>query len=153
MAQRMVRFFAYTCLGIISGFFILVTLTLAWFIADRKMPVELIGQEVLTPEVRPGGKLVIRQHVRYVRNCHALVDRALFDSFTHRSILPAVVYERPPQGLGDRTITFIINVPEEFEPGPGEYRTTPAYSCNPLQRYYWPITRESNVVPFTIVPR
>jgi len=145
-----VRLFGYACLGIISGAILATAGVLAWFIADRGLPVEVKETTVLTPVVRPGGKLVIRQRLDYLRNCSAYVDRALFDAHTHRVILPAVRYERPPQGLGERTITFTVTVPEEFGPGVGEYHAAPEYHCNPVQRHYWPITRAQNVVRFRI---
>ncbi|WHQ70045.1 hypothetical protein [Methylorubrum extorquens] len=144
------RLFGYACLGIISAAILATAGALAWFIADRGLPVEVSETTVLTPVVKPGGKLVIRQRLVYMRNCSAYVDRALFDAHTHRAILPPVRYERPPQGLGQRTITFSVTVPEEFEPGEGQYHAAPEYACNPLQRHYWPITRAQNVVRFQI---
>ena len=93
------RLFGYACLGIISAAILATAGTLAWFIADRGLPVEVSETTVLTPVVKPGGKLVIRQRLIYIRNCSAYVDRALFDAHTHRAILPPVRYERPPQGL------------------------------------------------------
>ncbi|MCP1548669.1 MULTISPECIES: hypothetical protein [Methylorubrum] len=41
-------------------------------------------------------------------------------------------------------------MPEEFEPGGGEHYAAPKYACNPLQRYYRPITRAQNVVKVQI---
>ncbi|MCG5249657.1 hypothetical protein [Methylorubrum extorquens] len=64
--------------------------------AIRGLPVDVKETTVLTPILRSGGKLVIRQCLDYLRNCSAYVDRALFDSYTHRVILPTVRYERPP---------------------------------------------------------
>ncbi|CAO4166175.1 hypothetical protein [Methylorubrum aminovorans] len=148
-----VRFFGYACLGIISAAILSTAGILAWFIADRGLPVEVPETTVLTPTVKPGGRLCIRQRVNYLRDCRGNVDRAMFDAHTHRVILPSVKYERPPQGLGQRVITTCFTVPDEFEPGPGEYHAAPEYACNPLQRYYWPITRAQNVVRFEIVPR
>lgn len=74
----------------------------------------------------------------------------LYDSHTHREFLRDVDYEYRPLGLGTRTITFGEEVPANFVPGPEEYRALPAYHCNPLQKYYWPITRPETVLRFDI---
>ncbi|KQO89154.1 hypothetical protein ASF36_23605 [Methylobacterium sp. Leaf90] len=144
------RLFGYTCLGIISAAILATAGTLAWFIADCGVPVVVLETTVLTPTVKPGGRLCIRQKVNYLRDCHGNVDRAVCDAHTHRVILPPVKYERPPQGLGPRVITTCFTLPDEFEPGEGQYHAAPEYACNPLQRHYWPITRAQNVVKFQI---
>ncbi|QDI79217.1 hypothetical protein E8E01_01635 [Methylorubrum populi] len=146
------RLFGYACLTIITSAILAIAGVLAWFIADRALPVKVPETIVLTPIVKPGGRLCIRQKVEYLRDCRGNVDRALFDAHTHRVILSPVKYERPPQGLGLRIITTCFVVPDEFEPGDGEYHAAPEYACNPLQRHYWPITRAQNVVRFQIVP-
>jgi hypothetical protein len=66
---------------------------------------------------------------------------------------PDIDYERPPQGLGTHVITFRVWIPDNFVPGPAIYRATPQYACNPLQRYYRPITRPDTVIEFDIVDR
>ena len=55
-----VRLFGYACLGIISGAILATAGVLAWFIADRGLPVEVPETTVLTPMVKPGGRLCIR---------------------------------------------------------------------------------------------
>lgn len=146
----MLRILGLTCLSLVSASILSTAGTLAWFAADRSVPVEVLSSEVLTPRVRPGDKLVIRQRVRYIRNCSAHVDRLLNDSHTHREFLRDIDYEYPPLGLGTRTITFEEEVPANFGPGPGEYRAAPSYACNPLQKYYWPISRPETVLRFDI---
>jgi hypothetical protein len=144
------RIFGFACLGLICSAIISTAGLLAWFAADRAIPVEVLSSEVLTPRVRPGDKLVIRQRIRYARNCSAHIDRVLYDSHTRREFLRDVDYEYPPLGFGTRTITFEEDVPANFGPGPAEYRALPSYSCNPLQKYYWPITRPETVLGFQI---
>jgi hypothetical protein len=145
------RILGFGCLGLICSAILSVAGVLAWFAADRAIPVEVLSSQVLTPRVRPGDKLVIRQRVRYVRNCAAHVDRALYDGHTHREFLRDVDYDQPPLGLGTKTITFEEDVPTNFKGGVGEYRALPSYSCNPLQKYYWPITRPETLLRFEIV--
>lgn len=147
----MLRIVGTITLALVSSSIIAVAGTLAWWAADRALPVEVLSSEVLTPRVRPGDKLIIRQRVLYKRDCAAHVDRALFDSFTHRAFLPDVDYIYPPLGLGTKTITFEEEVPAIFKTGDGEYRALPSYSCNPLQKYYWPITRPETILRFKIV--
>jgi hypothetical protein len=146
----MLRIASIFTLTLLSAAILGIAGTLAWWAADRALPVEVLSSEVLTPRVRPGDKLVIRQRVRYLRNCAAHVDRAIFDSHTHREFLKDVDYDYPPLGLGTKTVTFEEDVPLFFGGGPAEYRALPAYHCNPLQRYYWPITRPETVLPFQI---
>ena len=145
------RVFGYFTLTLICGTILTVAGTFAWFAGDRAIPVEVLSSQVLTPRVRPGDKLVIRQRVRYLRNCAAHVDRALYDAHTHREFLRDVDYDQPPLGLGTKTITFEEDVPANFKGGTGEYRALPSYSCNPLQKYYWPITRPETLLRFEIV--
>lgn len=145
------RLFGHVCLTIICAAIVATAGTLAWFAADRTMPVHVLSSEVLTPRVRPGEKLVIRQRVQYVRDCSAHIDRALYDGETHREFLRDVDYDHPPLGIGTRIITFEEDVPGNFMPGSGEYRALPSYACNPLQKFYWPITRAETILTFTIV--
>ncbi|AYO83642.1 hypothetical protein [Methylobacterium brachiatum] len=145
------RILGFGCLGVICSAILTTAGVLAWFAADRALPTEVLSSEVLTPRVRPGDKLVIRQRVRYMRNCAAHVDRALYDAHTHREFLRDVDYDQPPLGLGTKTITFEEDVPANFKGGVGEYRALPSYSCNPLQKYYWPITRPETLLRFEIV--
>lgn len=144
------RFFGYFCLTVICTAILGTASLLAYYAADRQVPVDVLETEVLTPVVKPGGKLIVRQVVRYGRECRGHVDRALYDSATHRKWLADVDYERPPRGLGDHTITFVEDVPSYFEAGPASYRATPVYSCNLVHQYFWPLTRGDTVIRFTI---
>lgn len=145
------RILGGVCLALICAAIMLLAGTLAWFAADREVPTVVLSSEILTPRVRPGDKLVIRQRLKYVRACAAHVDRVLYDDHTHREFLRDVDYEYPPLGLGTRTVTFEEDVPLNFQTGFGEYRASPSYNCNPLQKYYWPITRPETVMKFEIV--
>ena len=155
------RLFGYFTLTLICGAILSTAGTLACFAADRAVPVELLSSEVLTPRVRPGDKIIIRQRLRYLRDCAVHADRALYDraaggeafvrTATHREWLRDIDYDHPPLGLGIRTITFEEEVPSNFVPGPAEYRALPSYFCHPLQRYYWPITRPETILKFEVV--
>lgn len=147
------RIIGYLCLTTISGSILFAAAILAWWAADRALPVKVHYSWLLETSVRPGSYLHIRQEVEYVRDCRAHVDRVVYDSHTHRYFPEDIDYERPPQGLGTHIITFKVWVPEDFQPGPAFYRATPAYSCNLLQKYYWPITRADTVIEFDIEPR
>lgn len=145
------RLFGYACLAVIASAILFCAIVLAWMVSDRKIPVVVHETRVLTPRLRPGEFLLIRQQVEYLRNCRAHVDRVVYDDHTHRDFPPDIDYERPPQGIGRHTITFRIRIPEDFVQGRGYYRATPVYACNFVQRYYWPITREDTVVSFEII--
>lgn len=147
------RLFGYACLAIIAGSIVSAALLIAWWASDRALPVRVHYSWLATENVTPGSYLHIRQEVEYVRDCRAHVDRVVYDSHTHRYFPEDIDYERPPQGLGTHVITFKIWVPEDFQPGPAFYRATPLYSCNLLQRYYWPITRPDTVIEFDIVAK
>lgn len=56
----MLRILGLTYLSLVSGSILATTGTLAWFAADRAVPVEVLSSKVLTPQVRPGDKRVIR---------------------------------------------------------------------------------------------
>ena len=146
------RWIGYAVLCIISAAILAVAGLLAFFMTDREIPVVVLSTEVLTPTVKPGDKLVIRQRVRYTRDCGGHVDRALYDAVSSRQYLTDVDYERPPRGLGDFWLKFEETVPASFAAGEAQYRATPSYHCNPLQKYYWPITREDTVLKFKIEP-
>ena len=130
------RLFGYTALAIISVAILGVAGVLAFFLADRAIPVLVLSTEILTPTVKPGGQLVIRQRVRYPRDCGGHVDRALYDRELSRQYLADVNYERPPRGLGDFSLKFEETVPVSFAVSEARYRATPTYWCNPLQWYY-----------------
>ncbi|WP_319802281.1 hypothetical protein, partial [Methylobacterium sp. W2] len=144
------RYFGYACLGIISGAILTIAAAFAYYAQDRHIPVEVSRTEVLTPVVKPGGKLIIRQTVRYLRDRRGHVDRVLYDAHTHRKWLSDVDYERPPRGLGEHVITFVEDVPSYFEAGDASYRAVPVYACNLVHQYLWPLTRDETVVRFTV---
>lgn len=145
-----VRIFGYASLGIISSTILTVAGFLCYWLADRHIPVEVSRTEVLTPVVKPGGKLIIRQTVKYLRDCRGHVDRVLYDAHTHRKFLSDVDYERPPRGLGEHVITFVEDVPSYFEAGDASYRAVPVYSCNLVHQYLWPLTRDDTVIRFKV---
>ena len=145
------RILGLICLSLVSGAIIFGAGTLAWFAADRALPTEVLSSQVLTPRVRPGDKLLIRQRIKYTRDCAAHVDRSLYDSHTNRKFLDDVDYMHPPLGLGIKTVTFEETVPENFGDGQAEYRALPSYSCNPLQRFYWPISRPETILKFEVI--
>ena len=144
------RIFGYACLGIICAAILGTAGLLCYWLADRHVPVDVLRTEVLTPIVKPGGKLMIRQTLRYSRECRGHVDRVLYDSQTHRKFLVDVDYERPPRGLGEFVVTFVEDVPSYFEAGPATYRAIPVYSCNLVHQYLWPLTRDETVIRFQI---
>ena len=155
------RVLGYVCLSLVCGSILSVAGILAWFAADRAVPVTVMSSEVLTPRVRPGDKLIIRQRLNYLRDCSVHVDRALYDRVSEenppdqndvrREWLRDVDYDHPPLGLGKRTITFEEDVPMSFTPGPAEYRAVPSYACNSLHKYYWPITRPVTILRFEVI--
>ena len=144
------RALGYTSLAIISAFILGVSGLLCYWLSDRHIPVDVIKTEVITPVVKPGGKLIVRQTVRYTRECRGHVDRLLYDQHTHRKFLTDVDYERPPRGLGEFVITFVEDVPSYFGAGDAWYRAIPVYSCNPVHAYLWPLTRGETVIRFRI---
>ncbi|WP_019906106.1 hypothetical protein [Methylobacterium sp. 77] len=106
------RIFGYAWLGGICLAIIIPAAFLCCRLADRHISVDVTSTEVLTPVVKPGGKLIIRQTIRYTRDCRGHVDRVLYDAHTHRKWLADVDYERPPRGLGEHVVTFVEDVPE-----------------------------------------
>ncbi len=144
------RIFGFVALGVICSAILIPSALICYWAADRHVPVDVLRTEVLTPVVKPGGKLIIRQTIRYTRDCKGHVDRALYDAHTHRRWLTDVDYERPPRGLGDHVVTFVEEVPSYFEPGLASYRAAPVYSCNLVHQYVWPLTREETVIRFMV---
>lgn len=144
------RFFGFFALGVICAAILIPSAMICWWAADRHIPVDVLSTEIVTPVVKPGGKLIIRQTIRYTRDCRGHVDRVMYDSATHRKWLADVDYERPPRGLGEHVVTFVEDVPSYFEPGPASYRAVPVYSCNLVHQYLWPLTRDETVIRFKV---
>ncbi|WP_246747985.1 hypothetical protein [Methylobacterium sp. SD274] len=144
------RIFGYVCLGLICTAIIIPAGLLCYWLSDRHIPVDVTNTEVLTPVARPGGKLIIRQTIRYTRDCRGHVDRVLYDAHTHRKWLADVDYERPPRGLGEHVITFVEDVPSYFKAGDASYRAVPVYACNLVHHYLWPLTRDETVIRFNV---
>lgn len=144
------RIFGYACLGVICSTILGSALIACYWLADRRIPVDVLRTEILTPTVKPGGKLIVRQTIRYARECRGHVDRVLYDSRTHRKWLADIDYERPPRGLGEHVVTFVEDIPSYFEAGDASYRAVPVYSCNLVQQYLWPLTRDETVIRFKV---
>ena len=144
------RVIGYACLGVICAAILIPSALICWWLADRHIPVDVLKTEVVTPVVKPGGKLIIRQTIRYTRDCRGHVDRVMYDSATHRKWLADVDYERPPRGLGEHVVTFVEDVPSYFEPGPASYRAVPVYACNLVHQYLWPLSRDETVIRFRV---
>lgn len=144
------RVIGYFSLIVVCASILIPSAFLCYWLADRGIPVEVSRTEVLTPVVKPGGKLIIRQTVKYLRDCRGHVDRVLYDAHTHRKFLSDVDCERPPRGLGEHVITFVEDVPSYFEAGDASYRAVPVYACNLVHQYLWPLTRDETVIRFKI---
>jgi len=144
------RILGLVTLTMVCGAILVPSALICWWLGDRHIPVDVLRTEVVTRVVKPGGKLVIRQTIRYTRDCRGHVDRVLYDAHTHRKWLADIDYERPPRGLGEHVVTFVEDVPSYFEPGEATYRAVPVYACNLVHQYIWPLTRDETVIRFRV---
>lgn len=149
-----VRVIGLLCLVVISVSMLTGSLVFAQMLLDTAPVVKVHSTTVVTKDIRPGTFIEIEQDLEYLRDCGAHIDRFLFDCCSGRKMLEPVSYIHPPEGLGRFKIKFSEYVPINFKPGPARYDATPAYWCNPVQRWWTPITRPGNkstTLPFEIV--
>lgn len=152
--MKSVRFLGLMFLALISSVLVGGSLLFARMLMDTGPVVRVVKSQVTTQDVRACGKVEIEQMIDYMRDCGGHVDRWLFDCCGGRKQLQAVNYLHPPEGLGVKTIRFSEDVPCNFREGTARYVATPAYWCNPVQRWWTPITRPGNKstsLPFPII--
>lgn len=120
-----------------------------WMTSDRTIPVRVDYTTVLTPRTERGGVLKIEYQVYRDQQCRTLIERTIFDSKGTRLYLPDIDYETVGP-LGRDTFTSATVVPLIAEPGWAKYRVTLSYSCNVIQRLFWPIVDQRPDIPFYI---
>lgn len=124
--------------------------TLGMWSADREPPVHILRANVLNQTVKPGEDLRIQYTVQRVRSCHTHIDRILYDSTNMRRDLDDVDFSASPISNGESTYIMGVAIPRNFAQGPARYRTIATYSCNPLQRNFYPIVVTNDDIEFTI---
>lgn len=122
-----------------------------WMTSDRTIPVRTEVTRVLTPRVERGGVLRIEYVVQRDQQCRTLIERTIFDSKGTRLYLPDIDYETVGP-LGRDTFTSATAVPLIAEPGWARYRVTFSYSCNIIQRLFWPVVDQRPDMMFYITP-
>lgn len=113
------------------------------WVADRTPPTVVLSATQIG-QVVPGGQLRVRYIVERYRSCAFTVDRVLFDGKEVRLDLPDLTWKAAPGPLGRDEYTVLVDIPDDFAPGPSIYRTVISYECNVLHKL-WPIITRGEV--------
>lgn len=117
-----------------SAFITLLSVMLALWLwlqfGDRSMPVRSRIDNVLTPEVPPGGRLLLSTSVIREDRCPSEVAEFLFDRNGVRWLLETQRYPSPPGNLGHETFITPVHIPKDFPEGPATFRRIVSFVCN-----------------------
>ncbi len=151
-ATERLRRFDWRSAFIASPFAILLAMTFNAII-DRDPPVYYIEAHALQARVAAGDQLRVRFDVDRKRICQVVsIARYVRDKDGIDHAVPtytANTATRPGREVYDRTIT----VPETVPPGPASYFLRIKYTCNVIHNLGWPITVNSPMVDFTVLPK
>lgn len=138
---RLSALILFSAVSIVAGFWVL-------WLADRSDPARLIGRELLTPTVSPGGQIIMSMDVNRLRYCSVSVQRFLVDGARVRHVLP-ILFREVSGKLGREHFNTVVNIPPSAAPGDAVYQSIATYVCNPVQNY-WPIVVPSPDLHFRI---
>jgi hypothetical protein len=126
-----------------------IGMTMAVWTADREPPIVIATVDIETPEVQPGGELLLHYYVKRYRECSYSADRVIFDSMKVRYVLPDQSFIRPPGPLGDDDYRTRIKLPDSMSQGAALYKLTLRYECNIIHKW-WPIISKPTDVTFVV---
>lgn len=121
---------------------------LSWWTVNRDLPVEVISRTVLTPEIKPGGDLLIRREVFRAKDCPTQVDRFIIDANGRRWILEDQDFASFGK-LGLDTYTTATPTPPSMAEGKATYSSATTYRCNPVQEFF-PLRTRSPPIEFLV---
>lgn len=93
-------------------------------------PLKISG-EVLTPEVRPGGTLIVNYEWEVLRDCPRRVELWINNGQPH--LISSHYGSTSGRGPGRQSKLYSFTVPETVEDGPAILRSISVWSCNPLR--------------------
>lgn len=120
-----------------------MTPVIYWIIADDSVPVAVYSIKVENDPVTPGEDLLMVFRGERFRICATYVSEEIL----HSGTLVQPIKERlgrVDSKQGPFTVNIAVATPPAALPGPGEYRSTVRYECNPIQHFF-PIIVERRV--------
>lgn len=119
---------------------------------DRTPPLTA-NVEIVTPLVKPGGKLAMRVEIVRHRICQSKITFRIYDGESKLTIVE-MPWAEAAGGIGvDRPFVRQITLPKEATAGDAAVRIERAYRCpNNFFHQRWPITDTSPDLLFKIAP-
>lgn len=113
-------------------FLVFVTIASGFFWWTQQAPIAILERQLLTPIVKIGGELQIRNVLYISDRCDITVSRQLIDI---NGLVHTVVAQRlPEERLGERIIYISsVTIPATIPPGKVVYRVSATWSCNVIQ--------------------
>lgn len=125
----------------------------AMAIGDRRPPLDTITDTIVVGGgFAPGEDVILETKVERHRQCPVQVQRIFVDSRGVRFVLQEYEIDRALP-LGVTLSRPVFTIPRLAASGVGQYHSTLLYSCNPLQRVFFPIIVEGAEVPVTVIRR
>ena len=124
-----------------------------WVIAqalDRTPPVSA-KVEIITPEVAPGGKLLMRVEADRHRVCQSRIAFRIYDGESKLTVVETPWSDAAGRVGVDKPFVRPITLPRDATPGDAALRIERSYRCpNNFFHERWPITDVSPDLPFKI---
>ncbi len=133
-----------------------ILISFYWWLSP--LPVEVVSQKLLTPNIRAGGKLQIEYTVKRNALCPATIQKFLYEGETkdkgsspRRRIVEQIYLLAGGGVLGLDNYIRETKIPDDAIPGPARITVLSSYMCNPI-RSFWPLTSPAEDIFFNILP-
>lgn len=128
----------HTLASIVFSLMLALGLMLGIWVADRRFPMEILANRVITADVARGQPVTIEYNIIRHFSCPVKVERFVIDSNRVRHVMPDFDLSRTgPNGVVTMRSQFVV--PDDAALGEAEYGVVFTYSCNPIQKNGWPV--------------
>lgn len=122
-------------IGMWTALSLTVAILVIWW--NEEPPIVVLERTLLTPEVRPGEEVRVRNVVKPHKQCPVAIERWLIDSSGNKHLVASET--RWPERTDDvYSFESVIRVPMDAFAGAAEYHVAVRWSCNLLQKYFPP---------------
>lgn len=120
--------------------------------SDSEWPYDVSERRLVTPEVPPGGYLMMRRVIDYHDDCQIRYERRIQSQAPNgRRFIPQDVdFEHPPWDRSGKPQEFSIQLPGNFTCGPAYLVETVTVACTWAERVVKRRRKPDIITPFTV---
>lgn len=134
--------------------FLCVASFLSFTAGDWRWPYDTVHRELMTPEVQPGGYLIMRRVIHYHEgdDCDILYERRIQSEADggRRHMAPDISFEHPPWDMNDKPQEQAVEIPHNFPCGSAYLVESVSAACTWVQRIIRRQRKDDIRTPFNV---